>query len=447
MQVESPEFATKHEQIIQYIKGLAVGTRISVRKIAQTLDVSEGTAYRAIKDAENRGVVSTKERTGTVRVEQQERRHIDKLTFAEIVHMVDGEVLGGAAGLDKSLSKFVIGAMQLEAMIRYIEPGNLLIVGNREKAHRTALTLGAGVLITGGFDTTADVKELADELSLPIIRSGYDTFTVAALINRAIYDRLIKKQIVLVEDVIDPDATPICMHVEDTVQDVLLRIDETHHNRFPVIDDKGKPVGMITAKEMIGVSVEQTIDAIMTRKPLTVTMRTSVATAGHMMVWDAIELLPVVDQEGKIAGVISRKDVLKAMQNIQLQPQSGATIEDQIWSAFEEVRTGEGQLHFRGTIAAHMSNQVGNLSEGILASIINRSVTRTMKDQRKGDLHIDSSSVYYLGAVEIEDQIELIPTIIEASRRFCKVEVEVRSGGRRVAQAMITARLFDQATT
>ena len=45
--------STKHNRIIEYIKQLEVGTRISVRKIAQQLGVSEGTAYRAIKEVVN----------------------------------------------------------------------------------------------------------------------------------------------------------------------------------------------------------------------------------------------------------------------------------------------------------------------------------------------------------------------------------------------------------
>ncbi|UUZ82058.1 GntR family transcriptional regulator [Paenibacillus sp. P26] len=169
MQAGNSELQTKYEKITQYIESLSVGTRLSVRQIAQDLDVSEGTAYRAIKEAENLGLVSTKRRLGTIRVEKKEEHQIDKLTFAEILNVVEGVVLGGSAGLNKTLNKFVIGAMQLEAMIKYIEPDNLLIVGNRVQAHMCALGQGAGVLITGGFDTTPEVKELADELALPII--------------------------------------------------------------------------------------------------------------------------------------------------------------------------------------------------------------------------------------------------------------------------------------
>ena len=145
--------ATKHEQILQHIDRLPIGSKISVRQIAKDLDVSEGTAYRAIKEAETQGYVSTIERVGTVRIEKKQKENIERLTFAEVVNIVDGHVLGGREGLHKTLNKFVIGAMQLEAMMRYIDAGSLLIVGNRYQAHKIALQQGAAVLITGGFDT------------------------------------------------------------------------------------------------------------------------------------------------------------------------------------------------------------------------------------------------------------------------------------------------------
>ncbi len=188
---------TKHEQILHHITDLDVGEKISVRRIAKTLEVSEGTAYRAIKEAENQGLVSTIERVGTIRIEKKQKENIEKLTYAEVVNIVDGQVLGGRNGLHKTLNRFVIGAMKLEAMMRYVEAGNLLIVGNRYQVHKLALEAGAAVLITGGFDTNENVISLADELGLPVITTSYDTFTVATMINRAIYDQLIKKKLPL----------------------------------------------------------------------------------------------------------------------------------------------------------------------------------------------------------------------------------------------------------
>jgi predicted transcriptional regulator len=114
---------TKHEQILQYIESLDIGEKISVRQIAKIMDVSEGTAYRAVKEAEARGIVDTIERVGTVRIESQQKKQIERLTFAEVVNIVDGTVLGGNAGLHKTLHKFVIGAMQLEDIAKYIDCG------------------------------------------------------------------------------------------------------------------------------------------------------------------------------------------------------------------------------------------------------------------------------------------------------------------------------------
>ncbi len=81
--------ATKHEQILQYIANLAVGTKISVRTIAKQQQVSEGTAYRAIKEAENTGLVSTIERVGTIRIEQKPINNIDSLTLKALLKLID----------------------------------------------------------------------------------------------------------------------------------------------------------------------------------------------------------------------------------------------------------------------------------------------------------------------------------------------------------------------
>jgi predicted transcriptional regulator len=442
--VTNDEALTKHEQILRYIETLKVGNKISVRKIAKEINVSEGTAYRAIKEAENQGLVSTKERIGTVRVEKKQRNNIDKLTFAEVVNIVDGAVLGGAAGLHKTLNKFVIGAMEQDAMLRYIDAGSLLIVGNRESAHILALEQGAAVLITGGFDTSAEVKQLADVNGLPIISSTYDTFTVASMINRAIYDRLIKKKVMLVEDILSVKSVVYALKSNTTVQAWQKLIEETGHSRFPVVDEWNRVIGVITSKDMVNASPEQTIDKLMTRNPLTVQLQTSVASAAHLMVWEGIELLPVVDANRKMIGVISRKDVLKVMQYIQRQPQIGETFEDLIWASFDEERDDKGQLLFRGKVTPQMTNQIGSVSAGVLTTLMTQAAYRVVLDYKKGDLVIDNMSSYFLKPVQMETVIEIRPRIIEVSRKFGKIDVEIYHLGQLVAKAMLTAQVFEQ---
>jgi predicted transcriptional regulator len=435
--------STKHEQLMKYIENLKVGTKISVRTMAKDMQVSEGTAYRAMKEAEAIGLLSTKERIGTVRIEKKQRNNIDKLTFAEVVNIVDGSLLGGAEGLDKTLNKFVIGAMELDAMMRYIDAGSLLIIGNREEAHSVALAQGAAVLITGGFDTSSRVKALADELELPIISSSYDTFTVASMINRAIDDRLIKKKIMLIEDIVSIRSKVSALKGYHTVTEFRHLVEETTHSRFPVVDEWNRVIGVVTSKDVVGAQPEQTVDKVMTRSPATLTLDTSVASAAHLMVWEGIELLPIIDSHRKLLGVISRKDVLKAMQYAQKQPQIGETFQDLIWTGFDERKEADGSLTFHGIITPQMTNHLGTVSEGVLTTMMTKAAYRAVWQQRKHDLVMENMSTYFLRPVQIDAEIEIRPRILELSRKFSKVDIEIYYQTQLIAKSLLTAQMLD----
>ena len=106
--------------------------------------------------------------------------------------------------------------MTIDAMQRYIYPGCLLIVGNREEAQELALNNESAVLISGGFTCSDRIKKLANEKCLPIISSSYDTFTIATMINKAISESLIKKDIILVEDIMIQD--PVSLKTDTTIK-------------------------------------------------------------------------------------------------------------------------------------------------------------------------------------------------------------------------------------
>lgn len=434
---------TKHERILDYIRNLNVGDKISVRTIAKEIGVSEGTAYRAIKEAESEGLVTTIERIGTVRIDKKKKENIEKLTFAEVVNIVDGQVLGGRDGLHKSLNKFLIGAMKLDDMLKYIEPDSLLIVGNRNEAHRLALQKGAAVLITGGFDAEEEIKEMADCYQLPIISSSYDTFTVASMINRAIYDNLIKKEIILVEDILIPFAETYVLHANDTVADWHRISQKSGHTRFPVIDQHAHVIGVATSKDVIGKDLNMPIERIITRAAITTGARTTVAAAAHLMVWEGIELLPVVDSSRKLIGVLSRRDVIKALQYMQKQPQIGETFENLIFSQFTMVKEN-GHSFFKGKVVPQMTNNYGTLSSGVLMTIMSEACRQVLREQRKGNYVIENTSIYFLKPVQIDKDLWVKPSIIEIGRKMGKVDVEVHSQGKLVAKALLAAQVWEE---
>ena len=437
--------ATKHEQIMKHIEDLPIGSKISVRQIAKDLNVSEGTAYRAIKDAENKGFVSTIERVGTIRIEQKRKENIEKLTYAEVVNIVDGQVLGGRAGLYKTLNKFVIGAMELDAMMRYTEAGNLLIIGNRINAQMHALQAGAAVLITGGFDTDEKVKKLADELELPIISTSYDTFTVATIINRAIFDQLIKKEILLVEDILIPISKTAYLYTTDQVRKWFTLNKETGHSRFPVVDENLKLEGIVTSKDVLNQDEDRPIEKIMTKMPITIHSKTSVASASHVMIWEGIELLPVINDQNRLEGIISRQDVLKALQMNQRQPHVGETIDNIISNHLQiEQNKNDDEKIYQFLITPQMTNQHGTISYGVFTSIIIESANRVFRSIKKGELVVENITIYFLKPVQIDHTIQISPKVLDIGRKFGKMDIEAYSDGILVGKAMLMFQFIDR---
>ncbi|NLO83151.1 MAG: CBS domain-containing protein [Clostridiales bacterium] len=427
--------STKHHRIIEYIKQLEVGTRISVRKIAQQLGVSEGTAYRAIKEAENQEYVKTFPRAGTLRIEKVEKRDIERLTYAEVVSIVDGTVLGGRKGLDKTLSRFVIGAMTIDAMKKYLSSGSLLIVGNREEAHRLALENDCAVLITGGFMCSQEIRDLADEKGLPVITSTYDTFTIATMINKAISEQMIKKEILLVEDIMVHN--PIRLHVDDSIEKWRALFNKTGHSRFPVVNSNGHVVGIVTSKDIVH-SNEKSIQHLMTPNPVTVGAKTTIAYAAHVMIWEGIELLPVTENK-KLIGIVTNQDVIKALQYMRSQPQVGETLEDVVLSGFESTKT-EDCMVFNGKVSPMLLNQIGTASWGAMAMLLSTMAGVAIRKHKQTDIILDSFTIYYVKPVQLDDRLTVCARVIEEGRNSNKVEVTCSHDKELVAKALLSAR-------
>ncbi len=429
---------TKHEQIIKHIEKLSIGQKISVRKIAKDLEVSEGTAYRAIKDAGQRGLVATIDRVGTVRIEKKSREQLDVLTFGEIAKIVDGQLIAGKGGQFNSLTKFAIGAMEVENVVNYVSKNTLLIVGNRIDVQKAALKKGSAVLITGGFETSDEIVKYADEHDLPIISSNYDTFMVANIINRAMYNQMIKKEILLVEDIVIPIEETSYLYDTMAVKDVRNKSHETGHSRFPVVDKEMKLTGIITSKDILSQSSKMQLSKVMSKPPMSAQLSTTVASCAHSMIWEGIELLPVTSADRRLIGVISREDVLKAMQIAGRQPQVGETINDQV-AKHIDIRNNQIKVE----ITPQLTNQFGTLSKSVSVAIIEETIKYVMRKHKKLEVMIESLNIFYIKTVQIENEVEVLYNILDMGRNFAKLEVTMQSGQQPVATALLMCQLLD----
>lgn len=434
--------ATKHEQIIQYIQNLPIDSKISVRSIARNLKVSEGTAYRAIKSAENLHLVATKERVGTVRIEENENRRMHHLTIEEIIKVTDCQVLGGASGLSRQVRKFIIGAMEADGMRRYIEPDSLIIVGNRDEIQRIALESDVAVLISGGFKPSETIVDLANKREVPLLSVNFDTYATATLINKAMIERSMQKDILLVEDIYIPLEQTQFLYTDDTITAYRQLSENSGHTRFPICERDGKLAGILTAKDILDFTPDTHLAKAMTPTPISAKKPMSVASITHMMIWDGLEILPVVDEEDYLQGILSRQDVLRTLQYTQQTEQSENRIEVLLADKLKFVDQNEDmtKARYRFLSDVSLTNDFGALSNALQHSIIQLSVKQFVKKMQDKSIVVDKVNAYYLKLVPLQSTIDIVLEFLDVSRRSMEIDITVYHGKQVMTKAMASVK-------
>lgn len=434
--------ATKHEQIIQYIQNLPIDSKISVRSIARNLKVSEGTAYRAIKSAENLHLVATKERVGTVRIEENENRRMHHLTIEEIIKVTDCQVLGGASGLSRQVRKFIIGAMEADGMRRYIEPDSLIIVGNRDEIQRIALENDIAVLISGGFKPSETIVDLANKREVPLLSVNFDTYATATLINKAMIERSMQKDILLVEDIYIPLEQTQFLYTDDTITAYRQLSENSGHTRFPICERDGKLAGILTAKDILDFTPDTHLAKAMTPTPISAKKPMSVASITHMMIWDGLEILPVVDEADNLQGILSRQDVLRTLQYTQQTEQSENRIEVLLADKLKFVDQNEDmtKARYRFLSDVSLTNDFGALSNALQHSIIQLSVKQFVKKMQDKSIVVDKVNAYYLKLVPLQSTIDIVLEFLDVSRRTMEIDITVYHGKQVMAKAMASVK-------
>ena len=328
--------------------------------------------------------------------------------------------------------------MELQDILKYIGSHTLLIVGNRADVQMEALKRDTAILITGGFQPSKEVVEYANEHELPIISSSYDTFLVANIINRAMYNQKIRKEILVVEDIVKPINELSVLFDYMKINDYKKLANDTGHTRFPIVNEDFKLVGIVTSREIINMNEEDELGKIMTRNPLSVKLTNTVASCAHMMIWEGIELLPVTNNNKKAIGVINRQDVLKSMQLLGRQPQIGDTINDQI---AKHITINSNGINV--DVSPLVTNHYGTLSKAVFVGIIEETIRHEMRKYKKGNVMIENLNIVYIKTVPIESSIDVHYEMLDVGRNFAKLEVTMINNNEKVANALVICQMFE----
>ena len=110
---------------------------------------------------------------------------------------------------------------------------------------------------------------------------------------------------------------PITIDVEATVGDALRLMAQNHIGGIPVVDPQGRLIGIVTNRDLrFQDNPAKPIKEVMTCENLiTVGPSTTIPEATEVLRKNRIEKLPVVDADGRLAGLITYRDITKIKDN------------------------------------------------------------------------------------------------------------------------------------
>ncbi|EFM02914.1 IMP dehydrogenase [Hoylesella marshii] len=165
------------------------------------------------------------------------------------------------------------------------------------------------------------------ELNIPFVTAAMDTVTEAAMgiaiareggigvihKNMSIEDQA--RQVAIVKRAENGMIyDPVTIRCGSTVQDALNLMAEYHIGGIPVVDETGHLAGIVTNRDLrFERRFDKKIDEVMTKENLVTTnIQTDLAAAAQILQENKIEKLPVIDKDNRLVGLITYKDITKA---------------------------------------------------------------------------------------------------------------------------------------
>lgn len=172
-----------------------------------------------------------------------------KTSIQNIVDTLEGELITGSNDDYIDGGKVLIAAANPELMESYINKGDVVIVGNRYESQLSAIEMNAKCLIiSDGAAVTKSMKSIASKAKCIIITTPYDTFTVARVINQSMPVGYFMRSNNLVS-----------FNLNDELNEVRTTMAKHRFRYFPILDDEGNYVGMVSNRNLLGAKQKQVI--------------------------------------------------------------------------------------------------------------------------------------------------------------------------------------------
>ena len=169
--------------------------------------------------------------------------------YSNIIDTLSAELVVGDIHNTVHSGKVLIAAANPDMMENYILKDDIVILGNRYESQLCAIEMEAQcIIICDGANVSKTITKLAEQRGCFIISTPYDTYTVARLINQSIPIRHFMKKTNL-----------ITFSTEDYITDIRSVMAGKRHQYYPVLDESGKYVGLISQRNYLNANPKKVI--------------------------------------------------------------------------------------------------------------------------------------------------------------------------------------------
>ena len=159
-------------------------------------------------------------------------------------------------------------------------------------------------IVSAAMDTVTE-----DELAIAIAREGGIGVihkNMPAEKQAALVKRVKRAENVMILD-------PITINLHASVAEAINLMSEYHIGGIPVVDDNGLLKGIVTNRDLrLENNYAKKITEVMTTKLITTNHETDLEAAAKILQKHKIEKLPMIDESGRLIGLITYKDITKA---------------------------------------------------------------------------------------------------------------------------------------
>lgn len=169
--------------------------------------------------------------------------------YENIREALDGELI---VDNDRHLAdkgKVVVAAADTDLLSGYVEKDDIVIVSNRNETHKAAIEAGASlIVVTMNFHVEDEIIKLAQSKNCAVIITKYDTYTTSRLMNQSI-----PVSFAMVTDNL------ITFKTTDSLDYVKKVMSKEKHRDFPVLDEEGFYLGMISRRFLVDANKKKVI--------------------------------------------------------------------------------------------------------------------------------------------------------------------------------------------